>query len=302
MGKAWSFLFLVSAMANLAVAETWTLKSNGDNNVGLSGATWTASDGVTTSTTLNPDDDYITAATIYISSAKDNNKVLNTFTGHSLTIGTLGEAASKRRRIYDYGGHNGAWFENEGLILANGELLQHYYNNEHKIYGKITVTASAEVPFLIHNNYSYTLGFMSFYGPLCGSGHLLVRMGANESNAKFYTLSLKGTASGFTGGIELESRYEASGALCQSALSLPYGDMPAAVTVGTNSVLTASAATNVCAVKSLSLADKAEYQVKVERRTDAGEPYFTNNFLASRTALPFQESLGSPSHIPPPAQ
>lgn len=281
------FCFLVVLICNQVYAKTWTLKTNGSNATGLRDCTWTDSDG-NTSATLNAEDDYVAEADIFVTSVAADKTSLNTFTGKSLRIGTVG--SGKRRQLKCYGGE--AWFQNDGLVLANGYLLVRYPNALNRLYGKIAVTASESDPFIldymVDNVNNFSADTMYFDGPLSGDGYFLIRpIGYNNNSygrIGVLNLSLDGGASGFTGGIKLESShlridpdYSWSGALCRAGLILPADSMPASVEVGTNSILSAAARPGVTSIKSLDLGNESELKFKTTlAETENGVVYVTN--------------------------
>lgn len=285
------FLAVSSALliCQQAYAKTWTLKDGGTNASGLRNCTWTDSDG-NTSTVLNAEDDYVTASKIYVTSVSVNQDSLNTFTGKSLRIGTVG--SGKRVDLYYYG--RKAWFENDGLELANGHLLVRYPSKDNymHLYGRIAVTASKTVPFIIDhivdNVKNFDADTLHFDGPLSGNGHILIRpIGFNDKSygrVGVLNLSIDGGASEFTGGIRLESvhlrvdpNFDWSGALCQAGLILPSGSMPASVEVGTNSILQSAAQSGVTTIRSLDIGNEAELKFKmVLANADNADVYVTN--------------------------
>ena len=283
------FLVALSAllMCNRVTAKTWTLKSDGTNAQGLRDCEWTDSDG-NISKILNGEDDYVAEASIFVTSIEADGTSLNTFTGKSLRIGTVG--SGKRRMFKCYGGK--AWFKNDGLVLANGYLLVRYPNADNRLYGKITATATKSYPFVIDymvdNIKNFSSDTVYFDGPLAGDGHILVRpIGYNDKSygrIGILNLSIDGDASGFTGGIKLESvhlrvdpSFSWSGALCQAGLELPLGNMPASIEVGTNSILAANGSPGVTSIKSLSLGNESELVFKTfSGKTENDFTYVTN--------------------------
>ena len=281
-----AIVFLVFAMIGGTLdAKTWELKE-ATNATGLNKCTWGDSDGAT-STTLSSDDDYVAEKAIYVSSADAS---LNTFTGRSLTMGTVGGTRSK---IWHYGRE--ARFENEGLVLASSGIYIRYPStiNRMIIYGKIAVTANESMPIIIDHIVDDYKTFhedtVHFAGPLSGNGYLEINpCGFNNKNygcVSNINLSLEGDASGFTGVITLkscklrESKYAWSGALCTSGLILPMGSMPASVKVWTKCHVSSPSATNVCALKSLELADGAQLHFKIQRKTLGESVYLTNDII-----------------------
>lgn len=165
--------FLVATvLCGQASAKTWTLKTGGSNAQGLRDCTWIDSEG-NTSSELNPEDDYVAETSLHVSSVNQDQRSLNTFTGNSLTIGTTGGAEGKLRL------YNGtAWFENEGLVLANGSMYVRYFDESNMIHGNVLVTASVSAPFMldhicdaVNDRAEYTVNVA---GPLSGAGYFKV--------------------------------------------------------------------------------------------------------------------------------
>ena len=123
----------------------------------------------------------------------------SSFEGHSLQIGTTdyslkSSAAVGALYVYNRSDSeavsNVAEFQNEGLILVNGNIRTRYYNNT-DIAGKVTVLAPASRPFQLYggrgDRSSYT-GFLRFHGAFYGASTAGLIVPANE---KFPWFGLK---------------------------------------------------------------------------------------------------------------
>ena len=115
----------------------------------------------------------------------------SSFEGHSLQIGTTDyslKSSGAVGALYMYNRSdsaavaNVAEFQNEGLILVNGNIRTRYYNNT-DIAGKVTVLAPASRPFRLYcgrgDRSGYT-GFLRFHGAFHGTSTAGLIFTANE--------------------------------------------------------------------------------------------------------------------------
>lgn len=250
----------------------WTLHSGNSNANGLTAVTWLAADGVTTSTTVDSEADYVVSdKTIYISSV---SSMTNIFNGHSLTIGDI--ANDKTGAIFHYGGQPvstvPATFNNDGVILARGDWKTQYAaDSVYQVVGKVTVTATSDKPFRMYRN--NTGGGVNhgicINGSFCGSGYLQVGHGVGSGTN--LVLYLAGGCTDFSGNVSVASSADKRGALVVTNTTTT-----GAFSIGAGSDLSMFADTDVFTAGSLTLAAGSTLNFKASDYTD-GTRQIRNN-------------------------
>ncbi|MDD4017229.1 MAG: hypothetical protein PHV28_04720 [Kiritimatiellae bacterium] len=271
---------VITAISSVAFAEgeraVWTLYSGNDNAHGLNTVTWKAADGVETTTSIDPEADYIVSdnKTIFISSA---SSAVNIFNGHSLTIGDI--ANNKAGAIFHYGGKpvttDPATFMNDGVILSRGDWKTQYEAERvYQVVGMVTVTATSDSPFRMYR--SNTGGGVAhgvmFNGPLCGSGYLQV--GHGVGSGVNFVLYLAGGCADFSGNVSVASEANKRGALVVTNTTTT-----GSFSIGAGSDLSMFSDTDVFTAGSLTLAAGSTLKFKASDYT-SGTRQVRNNRIA----------------------
>ena len=189
----------ITLLATLPAAAVYSVADGTDGElpvvISVKGGSGVASDGLGH---LSPDvwgDGAIPHSTAdYIIMSNKTEYALSgasSFEGHSLQIGTTDyslKSSGAVGALYMYNRSdsaavaNVAEFQNEGLILVNGNIRTRYYNNT-DIAGKVTVLAPASRPFRLYcgrgDRSTYT-GFLRFHGAFHGTSTAGLIFTANE--------------------------------------------------------------------------------------------------------------------------